>query len=132
MPKAVDHDARREQIAHAACIVVANHGFEQATVVRIARAAGYTTGMLPHYFSSKQDILLAALRLSLLRIEARLNEAGSQGPDLLGVLTETLPLDESRFQECAFWTAFWGQVSTDADERRLNAWVHREYAKLFR
>ena len=132
MPKAVDHDARREQIAHAACIVVANHGFEQATVVRIARAAGYTTGMLPHYFSSKQDILLAALRLSLLRIEARLNEAGSQGPDLLAVLTEALPIDESRFQECAFWTAFWGQVSTDSDARRLNAWVHREYGKLFR
>ncbi|MBK7904923.1 MAG: TetR family transcriptional regulator [Proteobacteria bacterium] len=65
MPKAVDHDERREQIAHAACIVVANHGFEQATVVRIARAAGYTTGMLPHYFSSKQDILLAALRGSV-------------------------------------------------------------------
>ncbi len=132
MPKAVDHDERREQIAQAACIVVANHGFEQATVVRIARAAGYTTGMLPHYFSSKQDILLAALRLSLLRIEARLQEAGSQGPDLLAVLTEALPLDESRFQECAFWTAFWGQVSTDSDARQLNAWVHREYAKLFR
>ena len=132
MPKAVDHDERREQIAHAACIVVANHGFEQATVVRIARAAGYTTGMLPHYFSSKQDILLAALRLSLLRIEARLQEAGNQGPDLLAVLTEALPLDESRFQECAFWTAFWGQVSTDSDARQLNAWVHREYAKLFR
>lgn len=132
MPKAVDHDERREQIAHAACIVVANHGFEQATVVRIARAAGYTTGMLPHYFSSKQDILLAALRLSLLRIEARLRDAGSQGPDLLAVLTEALPLDESRFQECAFWTAFWGQVSTDSDARQLNAWVHREYAKLFR
>jgi AcrR family transcriptional regulator len=132
MPKAVDHDERREQIAHAACIVVANHGFEQATVVRIARAAGYTTGMLPHYFSSKQDILLSALRLSLLRIEARLHEAGSQGPDLLAVLTEALPIDESRFQECAFWTAFWGQVSTDRDARRLNVWVHREYAKLFR
>jgi DNA-binding transcriptional regulator YbjK len=28
MPKAVDHDERREQIAHAACIVVARNGFE--------------------------------------------------------------------------------------------------------
>ena len=132
MPKAVDHDERREQIAHAACIVVADHGFEQATVVRIARAAGYTTGMLPHYFSSKQDIILAALRLSLLRIEARLSEAGKDRPDLLAVLTETLPIDDSRFKECAFWTAFWGQVSTDSDAKRLNAWVHREYTKLFR
>ena len=46
-------------------------------MVRIARAAGYTTGMVAHYFSSKQDILLAALRLILRRIEARLN-AGRQ------------------------------------------------------
>lgn len=132
MPKAVDHDQRREQIAQAACVVVASHGFEQATVVRIARAAGYTTGMLPHYFASKQDIILAALRLSLLRIEARLEEAGGQGHDLLAVLTEALPIDKPRATECAFWTAFWGQVSTDAEARRLNAWVHREYAKLFR
>jgi AcrR family transcriptional regulator len=132
MPKAVDHQQRREQIAQAACTVVANHGFEQATVVRIARAAGFTTGMLPHYFASKQDIILAALRLSLVRMEARLRDAGAQGPDLLAVLTEALPVDESRFTECAFWTAFWGQVSTDPEVRRLNAWVHREYAKLFR
>ena len=132
MPKAVDHEQRREHIAQAACVVVASHGFEQATVVRIARAAGYTTGMLPHYFASKQDIILAALRLSLLRIEARLEDAGSHGQDLLAVLTETLPIDKPRFTECAFWTAFWGQVSTDAEARRINAWVHREYAKLFR
>lgn len=132
MPKAVDHEQRREQIAQAACVVVASHGFEQATVVRIARAAGYTTGMLPHYFASKQDIILAALRLSLTRIEARLEEAGSRGQDLLAVLTEALPIDKSRFTECAFWTAFWGQVSTDAEARRINAWVHREYAKLYR
>ena len=132
MPKAVDHEQRREQIAQAACVVVASHGFEQATVVRIARAAGYTTGMLPHYFASKQDIILAALRLSLMRIEARLEDAGSQGQDLLAVLTEALPIDKPRFTECAFWTAFWGQVSTDAEARRINAWVHREYAKLYR
>jgi AcrR family transcriptional regulator len=132
VPKAVDHDQRREQIAQAACVVVASHGFEQATVVRIARAAGYTTGMLPHYFASKQDIIRAALRLSLMRIESRLEDAGSQGQDLLAVLTEALPVDKPRFTECAFWTAFWGQVSTDAEARRINAWVHREYAKLFR
>ena len=72
MPKIVDHDARRDEIAHVACRVVASHGFEQATVVRIAREAGYTTGMVAHYFDSKQEIILAALRLILRRIEERL------------------------------------------------------------
>ena len=47
MPKSVDHEARREQIAHAACGVVARRGFDKATVAHIARAAGFTTGMLP-------------------------------------------------------------------------------------
>jgi len=132
MPKAVDHAERREQIAHAACTVVAQHGFSQATVVRIARAAGYTTGMLAHYYASKREIILAALRLTLLRIEQRLTQPSVAKPDLLAVLSEALPLDESRFTECAFWTAFWGQVSTDEEVRRLNAWVHQEYARLYR
>ena len=132
MPKAVDHDQRREQIAHAACVVVAKYGFEKATVARIARAAGYTTGMLPHYYDSKREMILAALRLSLRRMEARLRPTNGEQPDLLGVLSEALPIDEPRFIEGAFWTAFWGQVSTDPEARRLNAWVHREYARLFR
>jgi AcrR family transcriptional regulator len=62
MPKIVDHD-RRDEIALIACRVVAEHGFEKASMVRIARGAGYTTGMLAHYFGSKQDIIIAALRL---------------------------------------------------------------------
>jgi TetR/AcrR family transcriptional regulator, transcriptional repressor of bet genes len=132
MPKIVDHEQRREQIALAACQVVAQHGFEQATVVRIARASGYTTGMLAHYYESKQDIILAALRLMLLRIEQRLTrERGNDEADLLDVLSEALALDEQRFAECAFWMAFWGQVSADKKLRRLNIWVHREYLRLF-
>ena len=59
MPKIVDHAKRRDEIALVACQVVASHGFEQATVARIARAAGYTTGMVAHYYESKQDIILA-------------------------------------------------------------------------
>ena len=59
MPKVVDHGQRREQIAFAACQVVAKYGFERATVARIASAAGYTTGMVAHYFKTKQDIILA-------------------------------------------------------------------------
>ncbi|HEY4974298.1 MAG TPA: TetR family transcriptional regulator C-terminal domain-containing protein, partial [Steroidobacteraceae bacterium] len=33
--------------------------------------------------------------------------------------------------ECAFWIAFWGQVSADKRLKRINAWVHREYMRLF-
>jgi TetR/AcrR family transcriptional repressor of bet genes len=133
MPKIVDHAQRRDEIALVACRVVAAHGFDQASMVRIAREAGYTTGMLAHYFDSKQEIIIAALRLILRRIEERLSRpAPSSGPpDLLTLLTEALPLDAHRRIECAFWTTFWGQVSADKRLKRINAWVHREYMRLF-
>jgi TetR/AcrR family transcriptional regulator, transcriptional repressor of bet genes len=132
MPKIVDHKKRRDEIALVACRVVAQYGFEQTTIVRIAREAGYTTGMVAHYFDTKQEIIIAALRLILRRIEERLTPASrADRPDLVALLTEALPVDATRFTECAFWTAFWGQVSTDRRLKRINAWLHREYLKLF-
>jgi TetR/AcrR family transcriptional repressor of bet genes len=132
MPKIVDHAKRRDEIALVACRVVASHGFAQATVVRIAREAGYTTGMVAHYFDSKQEIILAALRLILRRIDERLGRSARGTPaELVTVLTEALPVDAQRHVECAFWTAFWGQVSVDKRLRRINAWMHREYLRLF-
>lgn len=130
MPKVVDHAERRDEIAQAACQVVADYGFERATVARIARAAGYTTGMVAHYFDSKQEIILAALRLMLMRIEQRLTRERDEA-SLLAVLSEALALDAPRFTECAFWMAFWGQVSADPKLKRLNVWVHRAYSRLF-
>jgi AcrR family transcriptional regulator len=130
MPKIVDHEQRRDEIALVACRVVAQYGFEQATVARIAREAGYTTGMVAHYFDTKQDIIIAALRLILRRIEVRLTPSAERA-DLLTLLTEALPVDETRFTECAFWIAFWGQVPTDRRLKRINGWLHREYLRLF-
>jgi AcrR family transcriptional regulator len=131
MPKVVDHAARRDEIALIACKVVAEYGFEHATVARIARAAGYTTGMVAHYYESKQDIILAALRLMLTRIEERLTRDRGGASNLLEVLSEALAIDEQRFIESAFWMAFWGQISADKQLKKLNAWVHREYMRLF-
>src|SRR6201996_4537865 len=131
MPKIVDHDERRDQIALVACRVVAQYGFDQATIVRIAREAGYTTGMVAHYFDTKQDIIVAALRLILRRIEERLTPSAGADEDLLTLLTEALPVDDTRYTECAFWLAFWGQVPADRRLKRINAWLHREYLRLF-
>jgi TetR/AcrR family transcriptional regulator, transcriptional repressor of bet genes len=132
MPKVVDHARRRDEIALVACRVVAAHGFDRASMVRIAREAGYTTGMLAHYFDSKQDIIIAALRLILRRIEERLSRpAGGVHPELLELLLEALPIDAHRHVECAFWITFWGQVTADKRLKRINTWVHREYMRLF-
>ncbi|MBS0389427.1 MAG: TetR family transcriptional regulator C-terminal domain-containing protein [Proteobacteria bacterium] len=132
MPKRVDHARRRDEIALVACKAIAEHGFARATVAQIAQTAGYTTGMVAYYFDSKQEIILAALRLILKRMDQRLQGVpGAPRAGLLEVLSEALPIDAQRRTECAFWTAFWGQLAADAHLKRLNAWVHREYRKLF-
>jgi TetR/AcrR family transcriptional regulator, transcriptional repressor of bet genes len=132
LPKLVDHARRRDEIALVACRAVARRGFAQATVAHIAREAGYTTGMVAHYFDSKQEIILAALRLILHRMDQRLRSRPGVAPtDLLGVLSEALPIDAQRRAECAFWAAFWGQLSANPQLKRLNSWVHREYRRLF-
>ena len=132
MPKLVDHARRRDQIALVACRAVARRGFDRTTVAQIAREAGYTTGMVAHYFDSKQQIILAALKLTLQRMDQRLRAppTGARA-DLLGVLCEALPIDAQRRTECALWTAFWGQLQADRQLKRLNTWVHSEYRRLF-
>jgi len=132
MPKIVDHERRRDEIALVACRVVAQYGFDQTTIVRIAREAGYTTGMVAHYFDTKRDIIIAALRLILRRVEERLTRGGqADQTDLVSVLTEALPVDDTRYTECAFYIAFWGQVHADRQLKRINAALHREYLRLF-
>ena len=132
MPKSIDHAKRRDEIALVACKVVAEYGFAEASVVRIARETGYSTGMIAHYFDSKHEIILAALRLMLRRIEARLLRREGAAAELLDVLGEALPLDPQRYMECAFWMLFVGQASVDKRLKRMSAWVHGEYERLFK
>ena len=94
--------------------------------------AGYTTGMVAHYFDTKQDIVIGSAAADPAA------HRGAPDPERDGaarpagtLLTEALPVDETRYTECAFWIAFWGQVPADKRLKRINAWLHREYLRLF-
>ncbi|MEM7208825.1 MAG: TetR family transcriptional regulator C-terminal domain-containing protein [Pseudomonadota bacterium] len=53
---------RRTSLLHATLITVGERDIEGATVARICARAGASRGLISHYFSSKQDLLLAALQ----------------------------------------------------------------------
>ncbi|MEQ8665957.1 MAG: TetR family transcriptional regulator C-terminal domain-containing protein [Rhodospirillales bacterium] len=53
---------RRESLMRAALVTVGEHDLEGATVARICARAGASRGLISHYFSSKEDLLVAALR----------------------------------------------------------------------
>lgn len=58
---------RRAQIARGAMIAMAEHGYERATIQKIAHAAQITPGLIHYHFDSKQQILMALLE----ELEAR-------------------------------------------------------------
>ncbi|MEO3814466.1 TetR/AcrR family transcriptional regulator [Sphaerisporangium sp. B11E5] len=112
MPKIVDHEERRAEVVAAARRVILREGIEGATTRAIAKEAGYSNGVLTHYFADKDEILLAALRSSHRRIVRRLKDklAGRTGlAALRELLLDNLPLDGERAGETALEVGFWGR-----------------------
>lgn len=62
MPKQVDHRERRGRIADALWTVAERDGLAAATVRKVAAEAGVSVGMVQHYFSTKDEMLLFALQ----------------------------------------------------------------------
>ena len=67
-------DIRREEIIEAFYSVVVQKGHAKATTREIAEAAGCSPGMLHHYFTNKEQLLVEAVGFSLKKYEADLKE----------------------------------------------------------
>jgi AcrR family transcriptional regulator len=130
MPKIVQHDERRAEIARAAWRTIARHGVDAATVRAIAREAGCSAGVLQHYFPDKDALLLHALRLATERTGGRMAGRARRARGmaaLRAVLREALPLDADSRLEWRIWLAFWGRAASDPtlaaeQRRRYVAW----------
>nr|AGE11883.1 TetR transcriptional regulator [Streptomyces sp. NRRL F-4415] len=105
MPKKVDHEARRLEIAEALWRIASTRGLDGVSLRDVAAEADISLGRLQHYFRTKDEMLLFALRhintLADRRIRERVGAlAASQGQDpppravLRECLVGMLPLDE--------------------------------------
>ncbi|SFM97205.1 transcriptional regulator, TetR family [Pseudonocardia ammonioxydans] len=95
MPRTVDHDARRSEIAEAVLALVARAGTEAVSLRSVAAQAGISMGRVQHYFASKDALLLHALEHSHRRMEQRIEEraaasARSERDALVTILEELL------------------------------------------
>ncbi|MGV9292757.1 TetR/AcrR family transcriptional regulator [Amycolatopsis sp. NPDC003676] len=96
MPKKVDHRERREAIARALWRVVAQQGWDRATMREVAHEAGASLGQVQHYFPTRTAMLAFAMEFAAEQTSRRVAEslAGATHPrEVLRVtLTEMLPL----------------------------------------
>ena len=103
MPKIVDHEQRRAEVLQATWRVVTTLGLHEATTRRIAEEAGYSNGVLSHYFADKDDILVSALQMAHERARGRMETAAVAEYEglaaLRAVILEALPLDDDRLLE---------------------------------
>ena len=113
MPKQVDHEQRRQQIAEALLEVTGSQGLEGVSLRHVAAQAGVTSGMVQHYFPSKDAMVAFAMRAASARYSARMTavlEGLGPAPDpralVTGLLTALLPLDEQQRQDARVALAF--------------------------
>lgn len=131
MPKIVDHEKRRAEVVAATWRVIDRCGLDEATTRRIAEEAGYSNGVLAHYFRDKDDILVQALTLAHSHVRDRsvvaTRERGGLGA-LRAVVEEALPLDAERLLEARIEFSF---LERARNVPRLRE-VHRDELAHFR
>jgi AcrR family transcriptional regulator len=139
MPKVVDHEERRAELASAVWRVASRDGLEAVTVRRVAAEAGWSTGVLVHYFADKEALLLFAFRTVADRVGRRLAAAEEATDDPLerarAQLVEGLPLDRERLTETRVWFAFLGVALSrpelaHAQRDAYRAWGERVAERL--
>lgn len=115
----MDHQLRREQIAAALMRVAADQGLQAVSLRHVAAAAGVTTGMVQHYFPTKEAMMDFAMRTAAARYEARMNDALAQldedaaAREVVGVVLRTLlPLAESQRADGRVALAFQAYAAT--------------------
>jgi AcrR family transcriptional regulator len=90
---------QRRRIAETTCRLVARDGLEGASLRRVARELGGTTGLITHYYPTKESLLEAALDTALRNL-ARSYPDDYQRPASIDEWVEqflaTLPSDETR------------------------------------
>jgi AcrR family transcriptional regulator len=131
VPKLGMGPIRREQICRAAAAVIAREGFAGSTMRMVAEEAGVSTGMLNHYFASRQDLLTQALVFVSERAQARFREAIDgipPGIERLTALLDSALADEEEVAETwRVWINAYGEAVRLPDlrhtiESRLHSW----------
>ena len=127
MPKVVDHEERRNSIARAAMHEIAERGIEDLRLKDVAERAGWTTGVLTHYFKSKEELLSEALKVTFQEIIGQaVAEAQDDGHGDYELLRRWLPSFPGRLTVSKAWIAFIGSAQFSSANRDL----FEEYFRL--
>lgn len=120
MPKLVDHDERRSQIAEAVWRIATTRGLQGVTFREVAVEAEVSVSLVQHYFGTKEGLLIWSLNHNTARmgsrIARRLRRAGAAATPrqvLTIILTSFLPTDAESRMHMLVYHAFTAAALTD-------------------
>jgi AcrR family transcriptional regulator len=121
VPRRVDHEERRQQIAEALLRTAAARGLHATGMREVAAEAGVSLRLVQYYFGTKEELLLAAMQQLAARFAARATarfrqaNSGPAGPRdvIAAILAESLPADEERRTFHLIYTAYLALSLTD-------------------
>jgi AcrR family transcriptional regulator len=109
VPKIVDHDQRRRELAAAVWQVIARDGVEAISIRSVATASGWSSGALRHYFATRAELLAFACEQVIEQVTERIStmlRTSDPVPAVRSILLETMPIDDTRRTEDSIAFAF--------------------------
>jgi len=122
MPKIVDHEQRRREVADGVLKIIAESGVTAVTFRNLSTATGWPVGVLNHYFAHRRDLLLSALtRAAELSAERqRALTVSLTGREALeAVLDQELPMDSERIAMSRIFLFFYAEAVNDEEAREI-------------
>ncbi|MEU4130990.1 TetR/AcrR family transcriptional regulator [Streptomyces wuyuanensis] len=122
-----DHESRRRDVSAAVWRVMSARGFAGLTLRAVAAELGATTGLLTHYFPTKQALVEYALDLLEQRTLSRPRRDSGEGlAALRDALLDILPLTPEATESNRIWVCSWDAALSDPV---LSAEYARKYAQ---
>ena len=134
MPRIVDHERRRAEIAQVAARLIAEDGLEAATIREIARRSGHSKGIVEHYFDGKSELIEAALGWANERYLERAHRATQELRGLTALrarITASVPSSAALELEWRIRLLCWSRAAIDPALRRQQAARTRDAVEHF-
>jgi TetR/AcrR family transcriptional regulator, transcriptional repressor of bet genes len=129
MPKLGMEPIRKDALVKATIVEIGRTGSLDVTVSQIAKRAGMSSALAHHYFGSKEDMFLAAMRhvLTLYGAEVRGALAAAEGPEgrVRAILRASFSAGNFRREAVGAWMNFWVLAQSVPEAKRLLAVYQR-------
>ncbi len=123
-----DREARRAELLNAAIAVIAQEGFAEASLRKVAERAGYSTGAVTYYFANREEMMAAVIESQFDKFDAML-AASNRGDkvDIRDALKRWLDSFGSSVE--GEWVATFQLLSMARNEPALAAVCRQRYAR---